>query len=113
MRTTALRIGTCEGGTRGARTVAPTTRFTIKNALLYAYADAGDDGHTIEVNSSGGPHAPNTYTVEITGNAFRGVTGQRDNSNDEAVQHETNISRSFPMIRRPRTSTRLDQPVGS
>jgi hypothetical protein len=80
--------GTFIGAGNGIFTISHSPGFTIKNALLYAYADAGDDGHAIEINSSGGPHTPNAYTVEITGNAFRGVTGQRDNANDEAVQYD-------------------------
>lgn len=69
-------------------TISHSPGFTISNTTQYAYADANDFGHSIEVNSSGGPHTPNIYTVQIFGNTFLGVTGQRLNSNDEAVQYD-------------------------
>jgi hypothetical protein len=80
--------GTFVGAGNGIFTISHSPGFTIQNTLQYAYAETGDDGHSIEINSSGGPHTPNSYTVHITGNTFRGVTGQRPNSNDEAVQYD-------------------------
>ena len=80
--------GTFVGAGNGVFTISHSPGFTIKNTVQYAYADAGDDGHSIEVNASGGPHTPGTYTVQITDNTFLGVTGQRPNSNDEPVQYD-------------------------
>jgi hypothetical protein len=80
--------GTFLGAGNGVFTISHSPGFTIKNTVQYAYAEATDDGHAIEVNSSGGPHTPHTYTVHITGNSFLGVTGQRMNSNDEPVQYD-------------------------
>jgi len=80
--------GTFAGAGNGVFTISHSPGFTIKNTVQYAYADAADDGHSIEVNSSGGPHTPDVYTVHITGNTFRGVTGQRANANDEPVQYD-------------------------
>jgi len=80
--------GTFVGAGNGVFTISHSPGFTIRNATLYAWADATDDGHAIEINSSGGPHTPDVYSIEITGNTFLGVTGQRANSNDEAVQYD-------------------------
>jgi hypothetical protein len=80
--------GTFVGAGNGIFTLSHSPGFTIKNTVQYAYADASDDGHGIEINSSGGAYAPDVYTVHITGNTFLGVTGQRDNANDEAVQYD-------------------------
>ena len=80
--------GTFVGAGNGIFTISHSPGFTIKNTVQYAYAETGDDGHAIEVNASGGPHTPHTYTVHITGNTFRGVTGQRENANDEPVQYD-------------------------
>jgi len=80
--------GTFVGAGNGIFTISHSPGFTIQNTVQYAYAAADDDGHGIEINGSGGPHTPNTYTVQIIGNTFLGVTGQRSNSNDEAVQYD-------------------------
>lgn len=80
--------GTFVGAGNGVFTISHSPGFTITNTTMYAWADAGDDGHAIEINSSGGTHTPDVYAVHITNNTFLGLTGQRANSNDEAVQYD-------------------------
>ncbi|MBW2527255.1 MAG: hypothetical protein JRI23_23945 [Deltaproteobacteria bacterium] len=46
--------GTFVGAGNGVFTISHSPGFTIRNTVQYAYAEDGDDGHGIEINSSGG-----------------------------------------------------------
>jgi hypothetical protein len=78
--------GTFDGGGDGIWTISHCPSFTIQGTHMYAYASSSNDGHAIEVNSSGGNYTPGAYSLQIVGNRFSGVRGQRRNANDEPVQ---------------------------
>ncbi len=80
--------GVFVGAGNGTFTISHAPGFTIRNSTMHGWADATDDGQAIEINASGGAHTPGVFSIHIVDNTFLGVTGQRANSNDEAVQYD-------------------------
>jgi hypothetical protein len=84
--------GTFSGNGDGIFTLSHSPGFTIRDATFYNWCSSSNTGHAIEINSSGGNDNASgeygTYTVNILANFFGGVTGQRSNSNDEAVHYD-------------------------
>jgi hypothetical protein len=82
--------GEFNGGGDGIFTISHSPGFTIRDTTMYNYCTSTEDGHAIEINSSGGNDLGLTeYRVWILNNKFRGVqNGQRPNSNDEPVHYD-------------------------
>jgi hypothetical protein len=82
--------GEFNGGGDGIFTISHSPGFTIRDTTMYNYCTSTEDGHAIEINSSGGNDLGLAdYRVWIVNNKFRGVqNGQRPNSNDEPVHYD-------------------------
>lgn len=82
--------GSFDGGGNGIFTVCHAPSFTITQATFVNYCTSSEDGHAIEINSSGGNNVGYcAKTVQITDNRFNGApNGQRTNSNDEPVHYD-------------------------
>lgn len=83
--------GTFNGNGDGIWTISHSPGFTVDGATFYNWASDTNDGHAIEINSSGGNNdlAGTGWRVNVLNCRFAGLpNGQRTNSNDEALQYD-------------------------